>query len=116
MCHVLIIEDEPLIALDIEGILSAVGATSFAFADTEEEAIAAAAAHRPDVITADIVLREGSGASAVALIEARHGPQAVIFITATPEDCASPCDRARVLRKPLSESALAHAFRELRAD
>ena len=34
MCHVLIIEDELLIALDLEGLFAQHGATSFAIATT----------------------------------------------------------------------------------
>jgi CheY-like chemotaxis protein len=39
MCHVLIIEDEALVALHLETILADYGATSFSFAETEAEAV-----------------------------------------------------------------------------
>lgn len=35
MCHVLIIEDEPLVAMEIEDILMVNGATSVEIVDTE---------------------------------------------------------------------------------
>lgn len=47
-CHVLIIEDEPLIAMHVRDILEDEGATSFAFADTQDAAVASAISHPPD--------------------------------------------------------------------
>ena len=113
MCHVLIIEDEPLLAFDLQDMLSAVGATSFAFAETEEEAVTEARARRPDVITSDVMLREGTGPRAVALILGEIGPVPVIFITGSPDQCA-PCDPpARVLAKPVADEMVCAAFREV---
>lgn len=68
MCHVLIIEDEALAAVDIEGVLRRVGATSFAFADTEQAAVHEARAKKPPVIISDVMLASGSGPSAVKTI------------------------------------------------
>jgi DNA-binding response OmpR family regulator len=113
VCHVLIIEDEELIALDIEDILSRRGATSFDRADTEQGAIAAADAHRPDLITVDVVLRSGLGPAAIAAIRARHGAIPVIFITSTTDVCLSG-DKAMMLRKPVNEAAVCRAFQALR--
>jgi CheY-like chemotaxis protein len=113
MCHVLIIEDETLIALDLEDILIRLGATSCDLVDTEQGAISAAAAHRPDIITADVVLKSGLGPSAVETIIDQHGSIPVIYITATPEVCR-PSETQRVLRKPVSELAVTRAFQALR--
>ena len=110
MCHVLIIEDEALIALDLQDMLAAGGATTFAFAETEQEAVEQARRHRPDVITSDVMLREGTGPRAVATIQREMGPLPVIFITATPGAC-TPCDAsAHILAKPVSDSAVRRAF------
>ena len=51
MCHVLVIEDDLLIALYLQTLLEENGATSVDIADTEIEAIRAAAANPPSVIT-----------------------------------------------------------------
>lgn len=111
MCHVLIIEDEALIALDLQDILAATGATTFAFAETEQEAIDAARLRRPDVITSDVMLREGTGPRAVETILDEMGPVPVIFITATPHACL-PCHApARILSKPVTDAAVRQAFR-----
>jgi len=110
MCHVLIIEDEALIAIDLQEMLLSAGATTFSFAETEHEAVAAARLQRPDVITSDVVLREGSGPRAVETIQNEMGPLPVIFITATPEACVSCDPAARVLGKPVMDMAVRAAF------
>jgi len=112
VAHVLIIEDEELIALDIEDILGRQGATSFDMAHTEQAAVDAAALRRPDIITVDVVLKTGFGTNAVETITERHGPIPVIFITSTPEACRSG-GLARVLRKPVNEAAVSRAYHAL---
>ncbi len=113
MCHVLIIEDEVLVALDLEALLAQQGASSFAFAASEAEAVSEARRRRPELITSDVVLQSGTGPRAVKVIQEELGPLPVIFITATPEACV-PCDPpARVLSKPLQEASISQAFREL---
>lgn len=113
MCHVLIIEDEQLIALDIEDILAREGATSFEIVDTEQAAVRAADARRPDLITADMELRSGFGSSAVATITGKLGPIPVIFITGTPDACRAG-EMTRVLNKPVDETAVSRAYHALR--
>lgn len=113
MCHVLIIEDEPLVAMTIEDILASEGATSFEIVDTEMAAILAAEANRPNVITSDVKLLQGTGPCAVAEIYKRLGPIPVIFISGTPQDC-DPCDPpGSVIPKPFTAGALAAAFQKL---
>ena len=111
MCHVLIIEDEALIALDIQDMLSMAGATTFSFAETEREAIDAARVQRPDVIMSDVMLREGTGPHAVEAIRGEMGPLPVIFITATPQACASCGTFAVILGKPMIDARVREAFR-----
>jgi CheY-like chemotaxis protein len=111
MCHVLIIEDEALIALDLQEMLELAGATTFSFAETEREAVDAARAHRPDVIMSDVMLREGTGPHAVELIQDEMGPLPVIFITATPEACTTCGPPAIVLGKPMVDARVREAFR-----
>jgi two-component system, response regulator PdtaR len=113
VCHVLIIEDELLIALDIEEILTRAGATSFDRVDSEQAAVAAAELRRPDLMTVDVVLRSGFGPSAVDTIAKRHGDIPTIYITATPEACRSG-GHTRVLCKPVNEGAVARAYNALR--
>ncbi|WP_242147880.1 response regulator [Sphingomonas sp. BAUL-RG-20F-R05-02] len=111
MCHVLIIEDEPLLAFDLQDMLSTVGATSFAFAETEDQAVSEARLRRPDVITSDVMLREGTGPCAVQTILSEMGPLPVIYITATPDQC-EPCEpSSAILAKPVLGMVVRDAFR-----
>jgi DNA-directed RNA polymerase specialized sigma24 family protein len=82
---VLIIEDEALIAQDIEFIASDLGHEVIGVARTHKEAIELAKKKRPGLILADIQLADGSsGLNAVnEMLETFDCP--VIFITAFPE-------------------------------
>lgn len=110
MCHVLIIEDDVLAALDIGDTLTDAGATSYAIADTEELAVECAHEQRPDVITADVRLARGSGPQAVIRIEAELGPIPVIFVTATPS-AATGFEHFAVIQKPFRPARLVEAFK-----
>ncbi|QIE55697.1 response regulator [Pikeienuella piscinae] len=83
--RVLIIEDEPIIALDIESIVAGMDHTVVAVAQTHKEAAASASETKPDLILADIQLADGSsGVEAVDEILTKMTVP-VIFITAYPE-------------------------------
>jgi CheY-like chemotaxis protein/DNA-directed RNA polymerase specialized sigma24 family protein len=84
--RVLIIEDEPIIAMDIEAIVSDMGHSCVGIARTEGEATALAREARFDIVLADINLADGSsGIDAVKTILTESGNLPVIFITAYPE-------------------------------
>lgn len=111
MVHILIIEDEPRVAMLIEAALEEEGVSSFEIVDSEADAIAAARHHPPDLITSDVTLREGLGPHAVRAIRSQLGVIPVIFITGTPEDC-EPCEPPDIiLAKPFRLSDLGNAFR-----
>ena len=112
MCHVLIIEDEPLIAMLIQEALEEVGATSFEFATTEKEAVDRALQQRPAVISADVRLNEGDGLQAVRKIRAQLGWIPVMFITGSPDEC-EPLDDGVVISKPLSFPSIQAAFQQI---
>jgi CheY-like chemotaxis protein len=83
--EVLIIEDEPVIAADIEALVRELGHTVLDIAATRKEAAEAAARQRPGLVLADIQLADGSsGIDAVKDILSRFNVP-VIFITAFPE-------------------------------
>jgi CheY-like chemotaxis protein len=107
----LIIEDEALIALDLQEMLETAGATTFSFAETEREAVDAARERRPDVIMSDVMLRQGTGPGAVEAIQYEMGPLPVIFITATPEACGHCGPPTIVLGKPMVDAKVREAFR-----
>jgi CheY-like chemotaxis protein len=81
----MIIEDEPLIAMDLESLVEGLGHKVTGVARTRGEALTLAEQKRPGLILADIQLADGSsGLDAVNdLLETFEVP--VIFITAYPE-------------------------------
>jgi CheY-like chemotaxis protein len=83
--RVLIIEDEPIIAMDIEATVRELGHEVVGIADTRDRAVAHAKATSPDMVLADIQLADkSSGIDAVQDI-LRDISAPVIFITAYPE-------------------------------
>ncbi len=82
---VLIIEDEPVIAADIEALVRELGHSVVDIAATRTEALTAVANKMPGLVLADIQLADGSsGIDAVKDILERYDVP-VIFITAFPE-------------------------------
>ncbi len=82
---VLIIEDEPMIALDLESIVEGLGHRVAGVARTHREAVNAVSEKKPGLVLADIQLADGSsGLDAVnEMLGAFEVP--VIFITAYPD-------------------------------
>jgi DNA-directed RNA polymerase specialized sigma24 family protein len=82
---VVIIEDEPLIAIDLQTLVQGLGHRVVRVARTERQAIDAVMQTRPGLVLADIQLADGSsGVDAVNEILRTYSVP-VIFITAFPE-------------------------------
>ena len=108
---VLIIEDEPIIAMDIEELVQSCGHNVIGVAATEAEAVELAELHRPGLILADINLGAGGdGTLAVSRIM-RHHYAPVIFVTAYPERLLTgeTTEPAFVITKPFEPMTLAIA-------
>lgn len=83
--NVLIIEDEPMIAIDLADLVSGLGHEVCDTARTHKEAVAAFRKYKPGLVLADIQLADGSsGLDAVNEILGSFDVP-VIFITAYPE-------------------------------
>ena len=83
---IMIIEDEAIIAMDIESIVADMGHRVTGIARTRDEAVSLARSDAPDLILADIQLADNSsGIDAVNDILQEMGMRPVIFITAFPE-------------------------------
>lgn len=83
--RVLIIEDEPIIAMDLESIVRDLGHEVTGVAVTRDEAVSLAMAQKPGLVLADIQLADdSSGIDAVKDILGQFSVP-VIFITAFPE-------------------------------
>jgi DNA-directed RNA polymerase specialized sigma24 family protein/CheY-like chemotaxis protein len=82
---VLIIEDEPLISMQLEGLVSDLGHNVIGTAATRSQALQIFAEQRAGLVLADIQLADGS--SGIDAVEdlLKFGDVPVIFITAYPE-------------------------------
>jgi CheY-like chemotaxis protein len=108
---VLIIEDEPIIAMDIEELVRNCGHRVVGVAASEAEAVEIATKTEPGLILADINLGSGGdGTNAVARI-LRHHQAPVIFVTAYPERLLTgeAMEPAFVITKPFDPMTLAIA-------
>ncbi|OYX34156.1 MAG: hypothetical protein B7Y99_06060 [Caulobacterales bacterium 32-69-10] len=112
--HALIVEDELLVALGLQSMLSELGFVSFAFAGTARQALEQARLQTPDLMTVDVGLLDGDGFEAVDAIEAACGPVVAIYVTG---DSAASSRRpgAVVLEKPVAVHTLAAALSRARA-
>lgn len=106
--HALIIEDEMLIALEVESLLRDFGFESCDIVDNPGDAVKSALAHRPDLVTADIRILGGTGIDAMVAITDRLGPVPHIYVTGN-ADMLTGKTAAPVVDKPLSRRALAEA-------
>jgi CheY-like chemotaxis protein len=108
---VLIIEDEPIIAMDIEELVAGCGHRVVGVAATEADAVEIAERCRPGLILADINLGAGGdGTSAVSrILRSHYAP--VIFVTAYPERLLTgeALEPAFVITKPFEPLTLAIA-------
>lgn len=112
LAKVLIIEDEPLIAMDLESLVRDLGHDVSAIATTHSEAVDSAKADRPTLVLADIQLADdSSGIDAVKEILTEFTVP-VIFITAFPERLLTG-DRpepAFLITKPFQRSSVKAAI------
>lgn len=82
---VLVVEDESIIARDIELIVSDLGHRVVGPARTHEEALSLALKARPAVIVADVKLADGSSGIMAVDEMLKSIDAAVIFVTAVPQ-------------------------------
>lgn len=109
---VMVIEDEAIIAMDIQGIVEEMGHRVTGSAATRRSAVALAARERPDLILADIQLADNSsGIAAVNDILEQFEDLPVVFITAFPERLLTGArpEPAFLITKPYTEAQLRSA-------
>ncbi|MEO0390169.1 MAG: response regulator [Pseudomonadota bacterium] len=110
---VMIIEDEAIIAIDLENIAADLGHRITGVARTETAAVELFATETPDLILSDIQLADGSsGIDAVNRITASAGDIPVIFITAYPERLLTGegPEPAFLISKPYTEDQVRSAI------
>jgi two-component system, response regulator PdtaR len=110
--RVLIVEDEVLIALELESLLADAGHEIVGIADCAEAAITLGRDHCPDLALVDLHLTDGPTGIEVARRLSRAPATTVIFMTANakriPQDFAGA---AGVIAKPYSARLVRGALR-----
>ena len=109
---VLVIEDEAIIAMDIQSIVAEMGHAITGVARTRAMAVDIGRRERPDLILADIQLADNSsGIDAVNDLLKQHGDIPVIFITAFPERLLTgdKPEPAFLISKPYTEEQVRSA-------
>ncbi|WP_458096129.1 response regulator [Roseomonas sp. WA12] len=108
---IMVIEDEPIIAMDLQQLVESCGHNVVGIASGEAEAVEMARALKPGLILADVNLGPGGdGISAVQrILQEQNTP--VIFVTAYPERLltAERLEPAFIISKPFEPVALAIA-------
>jgi two-component system, response regulator PdtaR len=115
--HVLIVDDEFLIAMGLSMQVEDMGREVCATAATADDAVALAQKHRPAIVLMDVRLQGDKDGVDAALAIHRHVGSKVIFITGSRE----PATMARihmdhpaaVLFKPISDRQLRLAIEEV---
>jgi DNA-binding response OmpR family regulator len=107
----LIIEPQVFTSFMIEDVLRDAGYTSIATATTEEEAVAAAEADPPDLVTSAVQLQDGSGIRAVERIRSACDVP-VLFITQEVVEVSARAPALPIVKKPFLKSHLAPAVEE----
>jgi DNA-directed RNA polymerase specialized sigma24 family protein len=106
--RVMIIEDEMIIALDLENLVADLGHTVIGIATTREEAVRLARKEHPELVLADIQLADGSSGVDAAHEILDNASIPIIFITAFPE-CLLTGERPEptyLVQKPFSRDTL----------
>jgi CheY-like chemotaxis protein len=117
--RLLIVEDDPFIALHLEMLVESWGYAVVGVCVTGSEAITMAELHRPEVILSDVkLLGPMDGIEAAAKIFERQSPK-VIFLTAFHEGPIAERMKALpnfgILPKPLDEASLREALARAQA-
>jgi CheY-like chemotaxis protein len=109
---ILIVEDEALLAMDIEAMILDCGHHVVGEAASLREVRALSLAASPDIAFVDMQLDESSGLDVCALIQERWSATAIVFVTANPKKIPEDfCGAHGVIPKPFSRAGLMSAMR-----
>ena len=115
--RVVVVEDEAIIAMELEMLLSSLGAEVVATAMSADEAVRLAEAERPDCMTMDIRLQgDRDGVSAAVEIYERFGIRSVFVSAYSDPGTVARGERAHPLgwvAKPIHQDKLEAGLRKL---
>jgi CheY-like chemotaxis protein len=120
MARILIVEDELIIAADLQSKLRRLGHEVVGMAVDANEAIAVAERAKPDIVLMDVQLQgETNGIEAARIIYQRAAPR-IVFVTAFPgtfvRDPTQMHESWSCLGKPFSQTQLEAALSAALAD
>lgn len=108
MISVLIVEDEILVAMDLERIVEDAGHRVVAIAADQKEAMSAGPG--VDLAFVDINLRDGATGPEIARDLAKRFGVRIVYVTANPAQIGQPAANAiGCIRKPFNEAAILSA-------
>ena len=111
--RVLIVEDDLLIALDAQMTLEDAGHEVVGTAVTEDEAVAMAAAHEPDLMVVDLRLADGTSGQRAAERVRERSHVAIVFASGNLDPAMrerlAPLGPVAMLSKPYSPGQLTDA-------
>lgn len=111
--HVLLVEDDALIAVALEGSLIDAGAKSVTICTTTADALAALRDKRPDGLVLDVHLADRDDGWAIAELVNSVGPNPprIVFSTGSPQDIpVEIAELGPVLEKPYDHAELIDAL------
>ncbi|MFP3547358.1 response regulator [Rhizobium sp. SIMBA_035] len=104
----LIVEDDFLIAMELEDILGEMGFEVQGTSPTEDEAVTDALIGRPDLMLVDYRLAAGTGLGAIARLAGTFTP-AVVFVSANIEEILRQRPSAVCVSKPFDKRQIMSA-------
>lgn len=110
-----IVEDEYLLAAELQSILEDFGFEVCKMAVTEEEAVEAILDYRPDLVTVDVKLRSGTGIEAVRRTADRH-QACIVYVTADAHEVEAAVEGAICVSKPFDAAGISEAIKSGLAD
>ena len=106
---VLIVEDEVLVAMDLEDIVNGAGHTVIGIAP--DRSSVSALVQVPEIALVDLNLRDGATGAEIARRLSSTGVTTVIFITANPAQIGEPPEGSLgYVQKPFSPEAIVSAL------
>jgi DNA-binding response OmpR family regulator len=109
--RVLIVEDDPVIAVDYHFQLKDVGATAEGFKASNRDALTYLASHAVDAAIVDFLLCDGTGESIIAGLKSRSIP--FIVVSGCTFRMHGEVDAAHVLSKPVAPGEIWRALSDV---
>lgn len=109
--RVLIVEDDPVIAVDYHFQLKDVGATAEGFKATNREALGYLESHEVDAAIVDFLLSDGTGESVIDGLKSRGIP--FIIVSGCTFRMHGEVDAAHVLSKPVAPGEIWRALSQV---